>query len=84
MVKIMQEFADDYESYGEVFQPSVDEDLRSFLYDVIKREHPKLSDEDTAFLFAQVQDFPPVPRQENRETAVDSSPVMREELTLAA
>ena len=59
LVQIMTEFAEDYNDYGEVFQPSADSDLLNFLHEVIEREHPDLSAEDTSYLFARLRDFPP-------------------------
>ncbi len=56
LVRIMDEFAAD----DEPFQPSIDAELWQFLETVVIREHPDLSDDDRAWLLAQVRDFPPV------------------------
>ena len=54
--EIMEEFWDD----GEQFQPSADEELRTFIQAVVRREVPELSPEELVELTNTIKDFPPV------------------------
>ena len=56
LVSIMYEFAHD----GEAFQPSVDPELREFLFETLERVCPEATQTQIAQMISEARDFPPV------------------------